>query len=682
MIDEILDRRTSLARLREAIDDYTVDNVQQLLHREGDIALARGDLAGVARALRSADSDAEDDRLATLVRLFLLGAPVDERAAARALAPLSLDAAASRSGRDLGRLGARRCSTSGRTPADTGSGEPEPWWVVSDFGADVRPGALAADHVLGVGTASVTLAQAVPRAPVGRALDLGVGSGVQALHLSSHAGRITGTDVSERALRLAATTAALSGRTWDLRRGSLLEPVAGERFDLVVANLPFVVSGGSGSGGDWSYRDSGLAGDEASRRTIEGLPDVLSPGGSAHLLANWMIGRDGDWAGRVGGWLAAGGCDAWVWQREVAEPAEYVGLWLRDAGLTPADPRWTARYDAWLDWFDREQIAAVGMGYVSLWRTGSARPSIVLEDVPQDYEHPIGAEVATWVVRQRWLADTDDAALLEHPLQLGDGVVREQSASPGDSGWQPLTDRLLQTRGMRWARRRRRRDRRAGRCLSPPDGAGRSRWRCSRQPWERRWTRSLPPPCRWCATWSLAGSCSRSAGRVERRRESGGPARAVGVGDGRRCTRSPTSVPVCSSWSGSRMPTARSRRRWIARKIHGLRILHGESQRRRRPDGAGVGGQPVHPLRRRPQGTSADVVGGGARRVRGAARRPRRRVAARGRRRCADRRVRRRHGGVVGQRRTDDDPAGDRRRTPGHSGRCRTPSRRPDLSRP
>jgi methylase of polypeptide subunit release factors len=113
--------------------------------------------------------------------------------------------------------------------------------VVSDFGSDVRPGPLAPEHVLGIGTASLTLAQATPRSPVGRALDVGTGSGVQALHLGLHAEHVVATDISPRALRLAATTAALSGQKWDLRPGSLLAPVEGERFELVVANPPFVV---------------------------------------------------------------------------------------------------------------------------------------------------------------------------------------------------------------------------------------------------------------------------------------------------------------------------------------------------------------------------------------------------------------------------------------------------------
>jgi hypothetical protein len=333
--------------------------------------------------------------------------------------------------------------------AADGTAGPPDWWVVSDFGADVRGGPLAPDHVLGIGAASLTLAQSVPRNPVGRSLDLGTGSGVQALHLSRHSGHVTATDLSVRALRCAATTAALSGCRWDLREGSLLDPVAGEAFDLVVGNPPFVVSDGRGG---YDYRDSGLAGDGVSEHLFRAVPAVLAEGGSAHLLANWIIPSDGEWAERVSGWLAGSGCDAWVRQREVADPGEYVALWLRDAGLSPSAPEWAARYDAWLDWFATAGVVAVGMGYVSLWRRDTDHPVLVVEDVPQQIEQPSGAYLPDWIARQRLLAGTEDPGLLAAAFRTADGVVRERSdllAGPGD-GWQTVTWRLRQSYGLRW----------------------------------------------------------------------------------------------------------------------------------------------------------------------------------------------------------------------------------------
>lgn len=431
-----------LAQLRTALDGFTVDAVDALLGLPGQAALARADLVGAARGVRSAPAG----ELTTFVRLFLLGAEVAEHDARRAFHPLPLDAA-----RAGGLITVSAGSVQALVDIRPHTDGDARWWVVSDLGADVRPGPLAADHVLGIGPASVTLAQATPRLPVGRALDVGTGSGVQALHLSGHAGEVVATDVSRRALRLAATTAALSGQSWSLRHGSLLAPVQDEQFDLVVANPPFVVSGGAV---EHDYRDSGIAADGVSAQLMRGVPSILRPGGSAHLLANWIIPVGAhDWRDRPTEWLAGGRpdrrCDAWVWQREVADLGEYVSLWLRDAGLRPDMPQWQARYDAWQDWFVDAGIAAVGMGLVSLWRTDD-EPVIVLEDVPQHLEQPIGASLPGWVARQRWLAATDDAAILASRLRAAPDVVRERTEVLSSDGWRTAASSLRQGSAMRW----------------------------------------------------------------------------------------------------------------------------------------------------------------------------------------------------------------------------------------
>jgi hypothetical protein len=431
---------SALESLRRGLDGFTVDGVHDLLGLIGQAAHERGDLAGVARILP------DGERLTTLVRLFLLGAAVDEDEVRAALHPLDLQAAGALL--DIS-MGAVRARLEVRPYGDSNS--TDPWWVVSDFGSDVRAGPLADDHVLGIGAASLTLAQATPRPSVDRALDIGTGCGIQALHLAAHARSVVATDVSERALRLAATTAALSGQAWDLRAGSLLHPVVGERFDLIVANPPFVVSSGLRRGaGGYDYRDSGLSGDGVSAALLRGLPGLLAPDGTASLLANWIIPPDGDWADRVGGWLTGAGCDAWIWQREVVEPGAYVALWLRDAGEVPGTSRWTQRYNEWLDWFEAAEVVAVGMGLACLRRTDRADPSIVCEDVPQAVEQPSGPHIAAWFERQWWLSTHDDDALMAARVRCADGVVRTRHDLRTEAGWTTELAQLRQSYGLRW----------------------------------------------------------------------------------------------------------------------------------------------------------------------------------------------------------------------------------------
>jgi methylase of polypeptide subunit release factors len=432
-------------RFRTALAPFTVDGVHEFLDLPGEAALRRGDLAGVGRRALAGGG-----RLGTLIRLFLLGEEVDEGSARMSLAPLEL-AEAQRGGLVEVSAGGVRARLDVRPYAEAGPGASGPWWVVSDFGSDVRPGPLAADHVLGIGSAALTLAQATIQDPVSSALDIGTGCGVQALHLGGHARTVTATDISPRALSLAATTAALSGVHWDLRQGSFLEPVAGEQFDRIVANPPFVVSPGRTSAfGGYDYRDSGLSGDAANRKLVEGLPDVLSPGATAQLLANWMITSEEPWDDRVAGWVRGRGCDAWIWQREAAEPAEYVTLWLRDAGELPGTDRYQVRYDEWLDWFEQTGTLAVGMGLITLWHTGRDDPIVVCEDVRQVLDQPIGRWLPAWHARQAWLADRSDAILLGSALRAADGVVRTRHDVLTSAGWQAELATLRQTGGMRW----------------------------------------------------------------------------------------------------------------------------------------------------------------------------------------------------------------------------------------
>jgi methylase of polypeptide subunit release factors len=411
-----------LARLREALarNDFTYDAVTALLGPVAHAALGRAERVPALRATTGGTP------LETLVRLFLLGT-TELRAAVEAALP-PVEGLLERDGDGL------RAALDVRPyAADDGH-----WWVVSDLGTDLRPPPLRPDHVLGVGGASATLAQATVRHPVGRALDVGTGCGVQALHLSRHAESVTATDRNPRALRLARATALLNGLSWDLREGDLLAPVAGESFDLLVANPPFVVGPARD---DYAYRDSGLAGDAVSERLVRSAPSVLAENGTAQLLANWVHRNGVDWRERVADWVS--GCDALVLQREVQDPAEYVALWLRDAGETGA--AYAARYDAWLDWFERERVTAVGFGIVTLRRTG-AEPRVVVEDAPQPFAQPIGPHLAGWLDAVDALRRGD---LLTARPALVAGVTLEQTAYAAAEGWAVAGQALQQQTGLR-----------------------------------------------------------------------------------------------------------------------------------------------------------------------------------------------------------------------------------------
>ncbi|WP_370023727.1 methyltransferase [Planotetraspora sp. GP83] len=417
-------------RLRDRFVEsgYTIDGVRERLGDMAASALAREEIVPAMRATR------DGDPLAMLIRLWWLGAPISIAAADLPLHDL-IEAGL------LVRLGDAVQATVHLQPWDTGSGAPA--WVVSD--RKVRPGdpAIRGDHVVGAGGASANLAQLGVTGPVGRALDLGTGCGVQVLHLAGRAEEIVATDVNRRALRLARLSWRLSGvPEVDAREGSMYDPVAGERFDLVVSNPPFVISPAA----RLTYRESGFRGDDFCRDLVRLTPRHLDHGGHGRFLANWLHVKGEDWQDRVGGWLAETGCDGWAAQRDVQDPSEYVELWLRDSA-EQGTSAYRERYDEWLAWFESMDVTGIGFGWIALHNSGAMDPVVRVEELPQQVELPIGAQVEEILEAIKLGHRMTDEALLDAFLAVADGVVEERMGPPGADD--PSRIVLRQTRGLR-----------------------------------------------------------------------------------------------------------------------------------------------------------------------------------------------------------------------------------------
>lgn len=432
-----------LSALRTDLEPFTVAGVEAVLGPVASAALHREQAVAARRVLRGAIADDPVDPVACLASLFLLGDEVPRRHVGTALAHVGVEGA-----RALGLLDVSGPGGGDRVralvdlrpyAADTASG-PLAWWLASDLGELATGGRLHGDHVLGAGGASLTLAQVTSRAPVGRVLDLGTGCGIQALHAARHARAVVGTDVSARALGFAAFNAALNGVELDLRAGSMLEPVAGEEFDLVVSNPPFVITPRDTTAvPDYEYRDGGRSGDDLVADLVERVGTVLAPGGVAQFLGNWEIRRGRAWTDRVGQWLDASGLDGWVVQREVLDPAEYAETWLRDGGTTPErEPAaWAAAYEAWLDDFASREVESIGFGIVTLRRPAedsASGPRLRrLEENLGAVQQPLGPVIEASLAAEDWLRSHDDAALAAARLVVAPDVTEERHHVPGSA---------------------------------------------------------------------------------------------------------------------------------------------------------------------------------------------------------------------------------------------------------
>jgi methylase of polypeptide subunit release factors len=221
------------------------------------------------------------------------------------------------------------------------------------------------EFVLGIGGSTRTLAALTIRRTVQQALDIGTGSGLHALFASEHAEHVVGTDISERALWFAQFNAALNDRAGiEFRRGDAFQPVAGESFDLVVANPPWVISPDR----HFTFRDTGSEGDSISRDVVRAAPQHLTRGGHATILVSWVV-RDGeDPAQAPRSWVDQLPCDSLVLHHDSIVPADYADQFLMESSQT-APAAYTRALDRWVRYNERLGAVALGTGAVIMRRT-------------------------------------------------------------------------------------------------------------------------------------------------------------------------------------------------------------------------------------------------------------------------------------------------------------------------
>lgn len=418
------------AALRTDLDaaGYRADAVRDLWGGMVDTAVGHG-LTEPARRVLAGRTDA----LAVLAGLLFLGGPAPRESVDAALP--SLGAAG------LVELGLAHVDGDLVVPdalvrpqdISDAAGEGH-WWIASDLDEAAVGGPLPTGHVLGVGGASLTLAGLQLTSRVGRVLDIGTGCGIQALRARRTADSVVATDVSDRALaftRLNALLNAVDGI--ETRSGSLFAPVAGEQFERVVSNPPFVITPRVEGVPAYEYRDGGMSGDDLVAAFVREVGSVLAPGGVAQLLGNWEYRAGEDGLDRVRSWVSESSVvlDAWVVEREQLDPLAYAELWVRDGGTAPGSPAYAPLVQAWLDDFAARGVTAIGFGYITLHRPTViptlARYERISGSIPGALGPHIGASLDAW---QR-LSSMTDADLDAAVLRVAPDVTEARHHVPG-----------------------------------------------------------------------------------------------------------------------------------------------------------------------------------------------------------------------------------------------------------
>ncbi len=153
----------------------------------------------------------------------------------------------------------------------------------------------------------------------GRILDLGTGSGCVAVAVARHlpAARLTAVDRSPAALAVARANAERHGAAIRFIEGDWFAPLAGERFELILANPPYVAEADPHLAGELRFEPRGALaagpdGLDAIRRIVAAAPAHLLPGGRLWLEHGY------DQAEVVAALLAAAGFGALDQRRDLA----------------------------------------------------------------------------------------------------------------------------------------------------------------------------------------------------------------------------------------------------------------------------------------------------------------------------------------------------------------------------
>ena len=410
---------------------YTTTNVAKLLGHTATAALEREQVIPARQAL--VEPLAQGNRLAGLISCFMLADPISTAQAEQLFATLGLDGALA--------LNIVRLTNDDDVVATVdlsayATDHPGDMWVASDQTALQLGQPLPAEHILGVGKASITLAEITPRHNVTTALDIGTGCGIQALHLLTHARHVTITDISQRALDFAVFNILLNAAVLEVDpknlrdrvtvvAGNMLEPVAGQHFELVVTNPPFVIAPAS-STTTHTYRETGHTGDKLVKELIASIDTVLTDGGQAVMLANWeMFGQD-DWHARLATWPSAT-MDIWAIQRSSSDPAQYAEIWLRDSSEHLNPQAYAQAYAAYLADFTARGVTQIGFGWVWLRKRANTPPLHRFEYLTAVVHQPVARAWSTSVTRHDAVATkTSHWALADTHLVVPDWVTYEQ----------------------------------------------------------------------------------------------------------------------------------------------------------------------------------------------------------------------------------------------------------------
>lgn len=271
------------------------------------------------------------------------------------------------------------------------------------------------------------------RTPVASVLDLCAGCGIHAISASSHSERVVATDLNPRAMQYTKFNAALNGfDAVETRVGNGFQPVAGESFDRILCNPPFVLAPSK----EFLFRDNDMELDHFCRALVREAPQHLNEDGLFQCAVEWVEIRGQSWVERIAQWCAGLDCDAWVLKANTQLPSNYAHRRLLE--LPPSSPAADqATYDQWMKYYREQQIRAIHGGLLFLRKRSGRSNWFHVEELSREPSKPMGDEVLRGFARRDFLHEhAHDDELLQATPMLAPGARLSSRSRCVDGQWQ------------------------------------------------------------------------------------------------------------------------------------------------------------------------------------------------------------------------------------------------------
>lgn len=290
---------------------------------------------------------------------------------------------------------------------------------------------LDEDPVMYLGMDSHGLVQTAPRNLCERVLDLCCGSGVQGIVASRYCEEVVAVDLNPRAIRFARFNAQLNGiEGYRVVEGDLYQPVSGERFDVIIANPPFVPSPEE----SLKFRDGGSSGERILRSIVVESVNFLTPSGRLCIVSD-LVDVD-SYQEKLRKWLADRPSHSLLLTTADRDEILFSVPHCHAPFSQPLE-EYNQELSRWVDNFRKERIEAVNFGYILVWNSEEKAACDITRRTIHNPSSPMWAQVEDWIIQRRlWESDqAADRILALHP----DLRVRTEKGPGGDAPVHELT---------------------------------------------------------------------------------------------------------------------------------------------------------------------------------------------------------------------------------------------------